>query len=76
LGMRLRQEVCEGWIKEGRTLEYVLENLPDAVFDPEFFKKYEPEIVNHYNRMNPAKKLALKRKRSGFRKFFSRENRI
>lgn len=76
LGMRLRQEVCEGWIKEGRTLEYALENLPDAVFDPEFFKKYEPEIVSQYNSMNSARKLTLKRKRSGLRKIFSREKRI
>jgi len=76
LGMRLRQEVCETWIKEGQTLEYALENLPDAVFDPEFFKKFEPEIVNHYNSINPVKKLTLKRRRSGFRRIFTRENRI
>lgn len=76
LGIRMRQEVCEAWIKKGRTLEYALENLPDAGFDPEFYKKFEPEIINHYNTMNPAKKLSLKRKEGGLRKIFTRENRV
>lgn len=75
-GIRLRQEACERWIKEGRTLEYALENLPDTVFDPEFFKEYETEIVSYYNSMNPAKKLTLKRKRGGLRRIFSRESRV
>jgi NADH oxidase (H2O2-forming) len=39
LGTRLRHAVCEGWIKEKKTIDYVLKNFPKANFDPEFFEK-------------------------------------
>jgi NAD(P)H-nitrite reductase large subunit len=44
LGIRYRQEVCEGWIKQKKTISYVLEHLQTANFDPEFFRRYEREI--------------------------------
>lgn len=59
MGIRFRQEVCERWISEKRTVEYVLQNLRLANFDPEFFRQYEPEIVDWYNRQNPGKNLRL-----------------
>lgn len=65
-GIRYRQAVCERWIKERRTLQYVLEHLGEANFDPEFFKQYESEIVALYNRQHPEKPLALKAKRGLF----------
>ncbi|HEX7070365.1 MAG TPA: NAD(P)/FAD-dependent oxidoreductase [Rhodothermales bacterium] len=36
LGIRLRQDVCERWIREGAALETVLSRLSEASFDPEF----------------------------------------
>ncbi len=36
LGIRLRHDVCEKWIKEGATIEYVTLNLRRALFDGEF----------------------------------------
>ncbi|RMI13217.1 MAG: NAD(P)/FAD-dependent oxidoreductase, partial [Calditrichaeota bacterium] len=38
LGMRMRQEVCQRWIAEQRPVEYVLAHLPEANFDPEFYR--------------------------------------
>ena len=48
-GIRARHEVCEDWIRAGRTLREVIERLPQANFDPEFFKSYEQEVIQAYN---------------------------
>ena len=60
-GIRLRHELFDTWLKEGATIEDVLIHLPDANFDPEFYKHYEQEITNAYNRqfnsnLTPKKK--------------------
>lgn len=62
-GIRYRQEVCSRWIREGRTLDYVVQHLGEANFDPEFFRQYEPEIVKLYNQQNPGAPVVLKRGR-------------
>jgi len=36
LGIRLRHEVCERWIRDKVAVERVIENLKEAGFDPEF----------------------------------------
>ena len=45
MGLRLRHRVCERWILERRSPAYVLEHLAEAGFDPEFARRYEPEIA-------------------------------
>jgi len=45
LGLRLRQQVCESWIRQQLPLAEVLPQLRAANFDPEFFPRYEKEIV-------------------------------
>ena len=62
-GMRLRHRLFETWIKEKKTVEFVLEHLPAANFDPEFYKKYEEEIIDKFNRENPGRGLTLKKKK-------------
>lgn len=69
-GIRMRQEVCQGWIREGRTLEYVLENLGEGNFDPEFYRRYETEILCHYNQQN-GKNLKPKYQASFFSRMFA-----
>lgn len=69
-GIRYRHEVCEHWIREQRTVEYVLENLGEGNFDPEFFKQYESEIVAYYN-LQHGTNLRLQRKKGLFRKVFA-----
>ncbi len=51
-GIRLRHEVFDRWLNEKQTIEYVLQHLKDANFDPEFYKKYEYEIVEKFNYEN------------------------
>ena len=48
-GIRMRHEMFDRWLTEGRTIDYVMEHLRDANFDPEFYTQYEQEIVDSYN---------------------------
>lgn len=50
MGLRYRHEVCEKWIREKRSMEYVLNNLSDANFDPEFFARFEKEITRQFKK--------------------------
>lgn len=47
-GIRMKQEVFDQWLNEKRSVDYVIQNLKQANFDPEFFKRYEKEILNEY----------------------------
>jgi len=51
-GIRLRHHAMDKWLTESRTVDYVLEHLKDANFDPEFYKKYENQIIDKYNKEN------------------------
>ena len=44
LGIRFRDKVCREWIQKERSLEYVLDHLHEANFDPEFFTHFEQEV--------------------------------
>jgi NAD(P)H-nitrite reductase large subunit len=48
-GIRMKHEVWEKWLKDGKTMKYVMENLVKANFDAEFSKRYENEILEKYN---------------------------
>jgi NAD(P)H-nitrite reductase large subunit len=61
LGIRLRHEVCDRWLREEHSLEYVVEHLSDARFDPEFYPGLEQKIVDVYNLMFD-KNLKLKKR--------------
>ena len=71
-GIRYRHKLFEKWIKDKKPVEFVLEHLSFANFDPEFFKKHEEEIISEFNRQNPEAKLKLKSKR-GLKKILSKE---
>ncbi|MCB0552873.1 MAG: NAD(P)/FAD-dependent oxidoreductase [Phaeodactylibacter sp.] len=62
MGVRYRQEVCEKWIRERIHIEEVLQNLGLANFDPEFYKEYEAEVVQLYNRQS-GRSLELRQRR-------------
>ena len=60
-GIRLRHELMERWQNEAQTVEYILEHLADANFDPEFYRHYEEQILEQFNRafgtrLKPKKK--------------------
>lgn len=58
-GIRMRHDVWEGWLANDCTLKYVLENLRDANFDPEFFNRYEKDIIATFNQRHPDNQLKL-----------------
>ncbi|MDN3724828.1 NAD(P)/FAD-dependent oxidoreductase [Aequorivita sp. SDUM287046] len=47
-GIRMRHEVFDRWLNEKRSADFVIQNLKQANFDPEFYKKYESEIQNQF----------------------------
>ncbi len=49
-GIRMRHEVFDKWLTEKRDMDYVMNHLEDANFEPEFFKTYEKEIISAYNK--------------------------
>ncbi|MFT4830665.1 MAG: NADPH-dependent 2,4-dienoyl-CoA reductase/sulfur reductase-like enzyme [Psychroserpens sp.] len=64
-GIRMRHEIIDKWLTEGKSVEHVLAHLRDANFDPEFYASYEESIVAKYNEQFKAsiglKKKSLKR---------------
>jgi len=47
-GIRMRHEVFDKWLTEKRTVDYAVEHLVEANFDPEFYKHFEQEILSTY----------------------------
>ncbi|RZN82994.1 MAG: NAD(P)/FAD-dependent oxidoreductase [Winogradskyella sp.] len=48
-GIRMRHDVFDRWLTEKRDVDYVMNNLTEANFDPEFYSHYEAEILSAYN---------------------------
>ena len=48
-GIRMRHEVFDRWLTEKRDIDYVVNHLIEANFDPEFYKHFEAEILQHFN---------------------------
>ncbi len=51
-GVRHRHQVWEKWLSDEAKITDVLSELGAANFDPEFFKQYEDEIIEHWNQEN------------------------
>ena len=49
MGIRFRHEVCEKWLKDKAKVDDVMANLKLANFDPEFYSRYEADIVGAFN---------------------------
>jgi NADPH-dependent 2,4-dienoyl-CoA reductase/sulfur reductase-like enzyme len=61
LGIRYRHTVFDKWLRENKSVEFVLEHLSDANFDPEFYTHYEHKLIEIYNKKH-NKNLKLKKK--------------
>ena len=48
-GIRLRHPVVNHWLLNEASIDEVLNNLKSANFDPEFYTKYEKEVVAQFN---------------------------
>jgi len=66
IGVRYRHEVCERWIRDGRHVRDVLQDLGAANFDPELFREHETDLVQSFNALNPDEVLTLQRRRGLF----------
>jgi len=58
-GIRLRHECFDKWLREGKSIQFIMEHLPEANFDPEFFDKHELEIMKAFDRKFPSLQSAV-----------------
>lgn len=68
-GIRMRHEFFDSVLNKKQTVDYVLEHLADANFDPEFYKLHEKEIVAKFNQENNTN-IQLKKK--SWKRIFSK----
>jgi NADH oxidase (H2O2-forming) len=45
-GIRLRHERFDRWLRDKRSIQFVMSHLDEANFDPEFFDRHEDEITS------------------------------
>ena len=64
-GIRMRHEIFDRWLSDKKDIDFVMTHLADANFDPEFYMKYESDIIAKFNadfgKNIAAKKKSLKR---------------
>nr|WP_321221917.1 FAD/NAD(P)-binding oxidoreductase [uncultured Psychroserpens sp.] len=48
-GIRMRHEIFDKWLTDKRDVDYVINNLAEANFDPELYTNYESQILAAYN---------------------------
>ncbi len=60
-GIRMRHELFDKWLKEKCSIFDVMKNLKSANFDPEFFKRYENEIVESFDKKVSSSYSTLKK---------------
>lgn len=60
-GIRLRHELFNEWIQLGKSIDYVIQHLSSANFDPEFYHSFEKDIIADYNQQF-NKNLQLEKK--------------
>ena len=49
-GIRMRHETFDKWLTEKREVNYVMNHLSEANFDPEFYTQFEDKILLAYNK--------------------------
>ena len=60
-GIRMRHEIFNRWLDQNKSIDYVLEHLEIANFDPEFYKNHYKEVLGKFNAEH-HKNLRLKKK--------------
>ena len=68
-GIRMRHEIFDKWLTAHKSIEFVLEYLADANFDPEFYKLHESEIVAKFNLENNTN---IQIKKKSWKRIFSK----
>lgn len=47
-GIRLRHECFDHWLRDNQSIQFVINHLKEANFDPEFFDRHEDSIVKQF----------------------------
>ncbi len=47
-GIRMRHEVFDAWLTQQKDVDFVIDHLIEANFDPEFYKSFESQISNAF----------------------------
>jgi NAD(P)H-nitrite reductase large subunit len=68
-GIRYRHHLFHQFLEEERSIKYVVEHLPAANFDPEFFATFDYYILSQYNLRFPLDKIQRQIK-PGLNSFF------
>jgi NADPH-dependent 2,4-dienoyl-CoA reductase/sulfur reductase-like enzyme len=58
LGIRLRHECFDRWLRDKKDIQFVIRNLELANFDPEFYERYEHQIATAFYSQYPSLKAA------------------
>lgn len=56
-GIRLAHANFDTWLREKKSIQFVLAHLREANFDPEFFDRHEEEIIKAFNELHPQLSL-------------------
>jgi NAD(P)H-nitrite reductase large subunit len=57
-GIRLRHECFDRWLREKKDIQFVIQNLAEANFDPEFYQRHEAEIISEFFNRHPSLRAA------------------
>ena len=57
-GIRLRHECFDRWLRERKDIQFVIQHLSQANFDPEFYHRHEVEIISEFYTRHPSLKAA------------------
>lgn len=68
-GIRMRHIIFDRWLTEERDIDYVMQHLKDANFDPEFYSHYEKQIISKYNSVMHT---SLSVKKKSWKRIFSK----
>lgn len=49
-GIRMRHQIFNAWLTEKKDIDYVIQHLSKANFDPEFYSRFEKEIQLEYQK--------------------------
>ncbi|PRX56418.1 NAD(P)/FAD-dependent oxidoreductase [Flagellimonas meridianipacifica] len=66
-GIRMRHEMFDRWLTQEKDVNYVMQHLADANFDPEFYKHHESAILSKYN---SDRGTSIKPKKKSFKRIF------
>ncbi len=56
-GIRMRHECFDKWLREKKSIDFVMEHLAEANFDPEFFERHEGEIFKLFGTKVGSKQM-------------------